>query len=241
MTPDAALSTRVLARLADLSAHHDLSKDQQAQLAQLLVLLEGDRDASTTVRDPERAVEVHLADSLAGLTLAPVSTAVRVADLGSGAGFPGLPLAIARPGASVTLVESVSRRIAFPHRAALSLGLTNVAVVPARAEEWEAGLEAHDLVTARALAPPAVVAEYAAPLLSMGGHLVQWRGRRDAHEEAAAREAAARLGLEVVEIRSIQPWPEARDLHLHLYVKTRLTPPEFPRRAGMARKRPLPG
>ena len=96
-----------------------------------------------------------------------------------------------------------------------------------------------DLVTARALAPLAVVAEYAAPLLALGGTLVAWRGRRDPVDEAAAGRAAAELGLEAREPIHVEPYPGALHRHLHVMVKVAPTPDRFPRRPGVARKRPL--
>jgi 16S rRNA (guanine527-N7)-methyltransferase len=94
-------------------------------------------------------------------------------------------------------------------------------------------------VTARALAPLAVLAEYAAPLLREGGVLVAWKGRRDAQEERDAAAAAEELGLAVEEIRPVRPYPEAEHRHLHLLRKVAPTPDRFPRRPGIARKRPL--
>jgi 16S rRNA (guanine527-N7)-methyltransferase len=111
--------------------------------------------------------------------------------------------------------------------------------VCARAEQWSAGLVANDVVTARAVAAQPVVLEYAAPLLRLGGVLVDWRGRRSSAEEAAARTAAAELGLELREIRRVTPFARAAHRHLHVFEKVAQTPPRFPRRAGIARKRPL--
>jgi 16S rRNA (guanine527-N7)-methyltransferase len=98
---------------------------------------------------------------------------------------------------------------------------------------------ANDLVTARALGPAALVLEYAAPLLREGGTLVQWRGAREEEDERAAGRAAGELGMELLEIRRVEPWSGAREHHLHVYTKEHATPARFPRRAGMARKRPL--
>ena len=92
---------------------------------------------------------------------------------------------------------------------------------------------------ARALAPLAVVAEYAAPLLRIGGALVAWRGRRDAGEEVSGANAAGELGLEARAPIAVTPYPGALHRHLHVMVKVAETPAQFPRRAGMARKRPL--
>ena len=84
-----------------------------------------------------------------------------------------------------------------------------------------------------------MLAEYAAPLLRDQGVLVAWKGRRDAQEEADGAYAAEQLGLEPVEIRRVQPFPAARDRHLHVMRKVAPTPSRFPRRPGMAAKRPL--
>lgn len=212
---------------------------QQRQLQAILELLAADPRAPSSVTDAARAVEVHLADSLAALDLAVVACATAAVDIGAGAGFPGLPLAVALPACAVALLESQGRKCAYLERCLRAAGLTNARVVHARAEEWREGLGRHDLATARALAPPAVVLEYAAPLLRVGGALVDWRGRRDHDEESAATTAAAALGFELVAIQAVQPYPMARDHHLHVYSKVRETPPRFPRRAGLARKRPL--
>ncbi len=174
-----------------LAARFGLPAGAAAPLASLLELLAGDSLAPTTLRDPRAILDDHLADSLVALELQEVRAASRVADLGAGAGLPGLPLAIALPAARVTLVESNGRKCDFLRRAVTACGLDNVDVVAARAEAWEPGIGRCDLVTARALAPLPVVAEYAAPLLAVGGALVAWRGRRDPSDEAAGARAAA--------------------------------------------------
>jgi 16S rRNA (guanine527-N7)-methyltransferase len=86
-----------------------------------------------------------------------------------------------------------------------------------------------------------VVLEYAAPLLRAGGFLVDWRGKREPKGERSAALAGAELGMQLVEIRRTEPFAGARDRHLHLYEKVRDTPERFPRRPGIARKRPLGG
>jgi 16S rRNA (guanine527-N7)-methyltransferase len=112
-------------------------------------------------------------------------------------------------------------------------------------EEWArnppplGGREAYDAVTARAVAPLAVLAEYASPLLREGGVLVAWKGARDAAEEAAASKAADRLGMQVREVVRVEPFAGARDRRLHVLGKVGPTPAGLPRRPGMARKRPL--
>lgn len=233
------MNDEVRRRLAELEQRHRLPHRAQAQLSAILDLLAADQQAPTSIRDPQHAVDAHIADSLVGLEVDGLRDAKRVADLGSGAGFPGLPLAAALPASRFSLVESQSRKCAFLHRLLASAGLANVEIVNVRAEEWPVGAGAHDAVVARAIAPAAVVQEYAAPLLRSGGVLVDWRGRRDRREEHAALIAAAALGLERAEIRHVQPFARAREHHLHVYLKVAPTPERFPRRPGVARKRPL--
>jgi 16S rRNA (guanine527-N7)-methyltransferase len=240
MDPDRArLTPAVSRRIAELASRFDLGAEERVRLHGLLELLSEDAHAPTSIRDPAVAVDAHVADSLVCLEAEVVRNAHRIADLGAGAGFPGLPLAIALPGANVALVESSSRKCSFLVRALERTRTANAEIVNARAEDWTAGLGANDVITARALAPLSVLCEYAAPLLSTGGHLVAWKGRRDPEEDEAAGAAAAQLGLEPAGVREVTPFENARNRYLHLYLKVRDTPKRFPRRAGIARKRPL--
>jgi 16S rRNA (guanine527-N7)-methyltransferase len=217
----------------------DLNETQHRQLASLLETLAADVRAPTAISEPARAIEVHVADSLAGLEVDALCRARTIADLGSGSGFPGIALAIALPRARLRLIESRARACAFLERALAAARVENAEVVCARAEEWVAGALVNDAVVARALAPQPVVLEYAAPLLRIGGTFVDWRGARSGAEEAAGAVAAHELGLERGEIRRVEPFTGARDRHLHVFRKTGSTPLRFPRRPGIARKRPL--
>ena len=131
----------------------------------LLELLAADPAAPTRITEPGKAVDAHVADALVALELCEVRSARRIADLGSGAGFPGLVLAAALPEAEVSLVEASAKKCEFLTRATDAMGLANVDVVAERAEEWDRGMGRCDLVTARAVAPLNVLVEYAAPLL----------------------------------------------------------------------------
>lgn len=226
-------------RLDELAGRYALPAAAPAALARLLELLAADPAAPTALRDPATAVDAHVADALVALELDAVRNADRVADLGSGAGFPGLVLAAALPDAEVVLVEANGRKCTFLARAAEAMGVANVRVVSERAESWPEGLGTRDVVTARAVAPLAVLVEYAAPLLDLGGTLVAWKGRRDAREDADGDAAAAATGLERVEVRPVRPWAGAEHLHLHIFAKVASTPNRYPRRPGMASKRPL--
>ena len=219
----------------------ELTSAQELQIERVLRTLEADEHAPTAIREPQHAAHAHIADSLAALTLDPLRKARTIADLGSGAGFPGVALAVALPQAAVSLVESQRRKCEFLHRLCSAAGLENARVVCARAEEWGEGVSSNDVVTARALAPQPVVLEYAAPLLRIGGTLIDWRGRRSPEQEQAADRAASTLGLRRMEVRRVTPFAGARDHYLHVFVKAQETPAGFPRRPGVARKRPLGG
>jgi 16S rRNA (guanine527-N7)-methyltransferase len=228
-------------RLASLVREHRLTTDTSRKLATFLDVLAADPHAPTAVRAPSEAVDAHLADTLVALALTEVREARAVADIGSGAGVPGLVLAAALPAARLALVESQRRKCAFLARSIHAMALENAEVVCGRVEEWDEGLGACDLVTARALAPQPVVMEYAAPLLRLGGHLVDWRGRRDAGEDIAAERVASVLGLALLRVVRAEPFPAAEHRHLHVFAKVAPTPERFPRRAGVAAKRPLAG
>jgi 16S rRNA (guanine527-N7)-methyltransferase len=212
----------------------------------LLEALAAEPDPHTTVSAPDEALDAHVADSLSGLEVEALARAKKIADVGAGAGFPGLALALALPGAGVDLIESAGRKTAVIGRLAQAAQLANARAVTARAEEWGAteaalggGASAYDAVTARAVAALPVLVEYAAPLLRMDGVLVAWKGARSESEEASGAAAAAAVGLTAEEVRHVEPFPAARDRHLHVYRKIAPTPERFPRRAGMAAKRPL--
>lgn len=206
-----------------------------------LVELLMEADAPVSPRSAERASQVHVADSLSGLGFDQLREAERIADLGSGAGLPGLVLAATLPEARVDLIESVSRKCAFLRRAIERLGLENAKVLCGRAESWAAagGREAYDAVTARAVGRLPTVAELASPLLRDGGHLLAWKGRRDPDDEAKLARASGSLAIEPAEVRAVTPYSGSRDRHIHLVRKNGPTPDDLPRRPGMAAKRPF--
>jgi 16S rRNA (guanine527-N7)-methyltransferase len=228
----------VSGQLATLGRRWSLDAAQVDRLARVLAVLAVDAGAPSAVRGAA-AVDVHVADSLSGLALECVREARAIADLGSGAGFPGVVLAVALPAARVALVESAARKCAFLARLCSAAEITNAKVVHARAEEWRAGLEANDLVVARALAALPVLCEYAAPLLAVGGSLVAWKGAVAPDEAAAGERAAAALGMSAQEAVRAAPYAGSVAHRLVVYRKLAPTPPGFPRRAGVARRRPL--
>jgi len=227
-------------RLVELCAEHQLPAATAIGLRSLLTAVAAAPLSLTSVRDPARAVEVHVADSLSALAVPELRAARRIADLGSGGGFPGVPLALALPNAKVTLVESVTRKARFLTRVTADLGLVNTTVLPERVEAWAAGRATQDVVCARALAPLNVLVEYAAPLLRVGGILVAWKGRVGDQEQAAGDAAAPLVGMArraVVRSSVSRDMSDARTLYV--YESLSLAPNEYPRRPGMGRKRPL--
>ena len=227
--------------LAGVVDRHGLPRVALDSLTRLLQALAEEPDPHTTVAEPVRAAPVHVADSLSALALPELAAPTAIADIGAGPGFPGLPLAIARPSTRVDLLESQQRKTAVIARLAAAAGVPNARPVTARAEEWASasGREAYDAVTARAVAPLAVLAEYAAPLLRIGGALVAWKGARDPVEELAGATAAGQLGMRPLRVVAVEPYTGSHSRHLHLYLKESETPARYPRRAGMAAKRPL--
>lgn len=207
----------------------------------MLDLLASSHVSLSSVTDPARAREIHVADSLSALTLAEVSGAAKALDLGSGAGFPGIPLAVALPATEFTLIDSVGRKVDFIREVIAALDLENVTAVHARSEELAAGefRESLDLVTARAVAPLDVLAELASPLLAPGGALVAWKGERETGGEADLAAIRSRVAMILDRAVKVRPYSGSRERHLYVVKKAGTTPAGLPRRPGMARKRPL--
>ena len=189
-------------------------------------------EAPTTVAAGD-AARVHVDDSLVAVPYVPAG---RIADLGSGAGVPGLVLAAVLPDRSFVLVEASRKKCAFIAETAEAMGLSNVSVQWGRAEEVA---DVFDGVCARALAALPVLCEYAAPLLGEGGTAIFWKGAVEADEEADGRYAASVLGLSAPEVIPVTPFSGSARRTLWVFRKIAPTPERFPRRAGIATKRPL--
>ncbi len=208
-------------------------------LGKVLALLATERASVSSVVD-ERAWKVHVADSLTGLEVPELRAAHRIADVGAGAGFPGLALAVALPEAHVDLVESVGRKCEFMRRAIVAAGIPNATVLDTRAEDWAAaeGGEAYDAVTARAVGRLSTLAELASPLLKPNGVLIAWKGKRDPDEESQLERAAESLAMTPAQILDVGDRAGSAHRHLHVVRKTAPTPADLPRRPGIAKKRP---
>jgi 16S rRNA (guanine527-N7)-methyltransferase len=207
-----------------------------------LLLEHNARAGLTTITDPAEAAVKHYLDSLSCLLARDIGPGEEVADVGSGAGFPGLVLAIARPQARCALLESSTKRVAFLRLAVSALALDNVEVVPLRAEEAGRRPEHRErchLVLARAVARLPVLLEYTLPLARVDGYALLMKGPEAEEEAQASTRALDLLGGRLVDITRLDlPFDMGRR-SLVLVKKISPTPPRYPRRPGLPAKRPL--
>ena len=207
----------------------------------------------TAITEYEHVQIRHMLDSLTCLQAAGnnlgnhhrpgvLPSGTRVIDVGSGAGFPGLPLKILHPHLDITLLEATGKKTDFLHHIVKQLGLSQVTIIHGRAEELgqdQAHRENYDLVLARAVAELRVLVEYLLPLCRLGGRCIAQKGN-SAHEELnAAQHALALLGGKVRYVMPVELAGLAETRHLIVIDKTARTPQKYPRRPGIPSKRPL--
>jgi 16S rRNA (guanine527-N7)-methyltransferase len=224
----------------DLSSNA-LTEAQHAQLSRYLdLLIEANQRMNLTRITDRAAAEVgHVGDALTLLPYLPEG-AFRLADVGSGGGVPGIPLAIARPDASISLIESTAKKAKFLAETAQALGLANVKVRAERAEE--AGLrpvrESFDVVTVRAVGVMAWLVEWCLPLAKVGGTVLAMKGPKIAEELPAAVRTIRILGGGEPVIHPVQL--PGTDGHVIVVIKkVRKTDLRFPRSATSAKGKPL--
>jgi 16S rRNA (guanine527-N7)-methyltransferase len=208
-------------------------------LGTVLELLAEERASVSSVVD-ERAWKVHIADSLTGLQVPELREANRIADVGAGAGFPGLALAVALPDSQVDLIESITRKCDFMRRAIDAAEIPNATVLNLRSEDLanSDGREAYEAVTARAVGRLSTLAELASPLLKPNAVLIAWKGKSDEEEESQLEGAAESLAMTPEQVLGVGREAGSQHRHLHIIRKSGPTPASLPRRAGMAKKRP---
>jgi 16S rRNA (guanine527-N7)-methyltransferase len=192
-------------------------------------------------REQERLWERHLDDAFGLAAIRRPRPGERWADLGSGAGLPGLPLAVAHPATSFNLIDAHRRRMDWVEATAARLHLTNLTVVHARLEDYGRGAarESFDVATARALGPLPVVAELGLPLVAVGGQLLIPRGQPESDELEQAASACEQLGGRIDDVIPNLSSPIDRVGFVVIMAKIAATSPRFPRRSGMPARTPL--
>lgn len=195
----------------------------------------------TAISEPDEVVDRHFLDSLSTLAAVPEG-AGRIVDIGSGAGFPGLALKIARPALDVTLVEATGKKAAWLEETVARLSLEGVRAIAGRAETLAhvpAHRGAYDVAFARAVAPLAALCELCLPFLRVGGRFIAQKTAQTAGSEVtAAARALATLNARLVDIRAVQH-PSLPARALVVIEQLGPLPPGYPRRPGMPVKRPL--
>jgi 16S rRNA (guanine527-N7)-methyltransferase len=230
------------------SLHWQPTAAQQQRFQQLYqaILTANQQVNLTRITSTEDFWEKHLWDSLQGiepwLNEAAEHPALRVVDVGTGGGFPGLPVALVFPHWTIALLDATRKKIAALETVCTNLGIANVSYLPQRAEQvahQPTHREAYDLALLRAVGPVNTCAEYALPLINLGGQAVLYRGQWTAVEEAGLTAILPRLGGKLVEVRS-QTTPLTGGVrHNVVLAKIDRTPDKFPRQPGIPAKTPL--
>ena len=196
----------------------------------------------TALTAPEDVAVKHIIDSLTAYDAARFDGARTLIDVGTGAGLPGIPLAVYAPHLTVTLLDSLNKRVRFLTEVTAAMGLQNVRCIHARAEEAARTVEhraAYDIVVSRAVARLPVLLEYTLPFVRVGGTLLALKGRAYAEEQKEARRAAEVLGGGRITARPVH-LPGLDDVRAILTVtKERQTPAAYPRGGGAPTRRPL--
>jgi 16S rRNA (guanine527-N7)-methyltransferase len=196
----------------------------------------------TAIRDEESIRAKHFLDSFSCALAWKANPPKTLADVGTGAGFPGIPLKIVYPNMKLTLVESVGKKAMFCQHIAEILGLENVSVIHARAEDLgQQGehRERYDCAVARAVANLNVLSEYLLPLVKIGGVMLAQKGESGPAEAQSAEKAMRVLGGKLRQLILVNLPGVADDRYLVVADKAAATPPKYPRKAGMAAKTPL--
>jgi 16S rRNA (guanine527-N7)-methyltransferase len=196
----------------------------------------------TAIRDSEGIRIKHFLDSMSCYLVLRENIPTRLVDVGTGAGFPGIPLKILIPNLQLTLVESVGKKVDFCREVVRCLNLDKVEVIQARAEEigqMSQHRELYDWAVARAVANLPVLAEYLLPLVHVGGSILSQKGESGPAEAHAAEHPAQLLGGHLKYLKKLTLTGVVEERYLVVIEKVAATPPQYPRRVGLPAKKPL--
>lgn len=245
--------TQVLPEMADVwqqtvGWQPDATQQRQFQRLYELIVLGNRQINLTRITAPRDFWEKHLWDSLRGVMpmLSPnvverSDTSFQVIDIGTGAGFPGIPVAIALPHSTITLLDATRKKIAFLETLLSQLVIANATALTGRAEQigQSPHRQKYDVALTRALSSASVCAEYALPLLKLGGLAILYRGQWSDEETATLKPAIEQLGGKLESIEGFTT-PLSGSVRHCLYLrKVALTPTEFPRTVGLPAQKPL--
>lgn len=193
----------------------------------------------TSIEDPSEVILKHFIDSL---TINQYINGLKLADIGTGAGFPGIPLKIVRPSLQIVLVDSLNKRLDFLREVVFKLDLNEVEIIHARAEELgrkEKYRASFNIITCRAVAKLSVLLEYAIPLLKVNGIFIVMKGTQVDVELKEAKGALIKLGARIESIEKFSLGPEAEHRSIVIIRKYAVTSKEYPRKPGVPSKIPL--
>jgi 16S rRNA (guanine527-N7)-methyltransferase len=196
----------------------------------------------TAITDENEIILKHFVDCLSIGSVYPIESNSNIIDVGTGAGFPGVPIKIAYPEVNMTLLDSLNKRIIFLDELRNQLGMKNVNLVHARAEDGGQNKlyrEKYDLCASRAVANLAVLTEYCLPFVAVGGYFVALKGPDVEDELNESKIAIKKLGAEILDVKQVDiPFS---DIHHSIVIirKIRQTPSQYPRKAGKVSKEPI--
>jgi len=196
----------------------------------------------TSIKNERDFIIKHLLDSISCLLISEVQDNIKIIDVGTGAGFPSIPLKIMLPSIKLTLIDSQSKKIEFLKEACAELGLTDVEFIHGRAEEYGQNLEyreSYDLVLSRAVAPMNVLTEYCLPFLKVGGNFVCQKGPRLNDELMEAEAAILVLGGNVKYVKSVSLIFDELNHKILVIEKISKSPTKYPRKSGKPTEKPI--